>query len=512
MVAVFTICAFAVVLILIGSFITGLVLKEPDICWLLASGKWIVTHGQLPQSDPFSYTGHYLGAPYVIEKWLAEVIFYQAYAWTGIAGLLVLDALIVCVTFIILPMRMAYLCGWRGGRALLIAFLVGWNSLSHICVRPEEFSFLLLAVSFESITRSARRTQGNAKIDWLNIGVIALVSCLWANLHTLFLVTMLLTGLYFGCSILERALPEMKGKPFNFTPMLMFVVSILATLLNPYGFALWTYMPFIFGKFTETNNEMQPIKWATAYSMTFWPFYIMMLWSFRALFKNGLKRPFEQGGLFFRLLVLTGTIGGFKTVRTIPISGLFFAAALTELYKKTQTEGNDAPVDQGLFKAISDRLTELADPMSTKFPAFCIGVMCLSTYLMTYVVTPEIPQGSKAFEVPGAAIEYIAKHPPHGNQLNDPHFGAVLEWRVDNNPPVFIDPRYNLFGNDLLQDYWKMVQCGPGWQALLQKYDIQWVFVQPQYELPKRLAVDSSWKCLFSDKYSVIYSRNRLDK
>ncbi|MFX5358875.1 hypothetical protein ABTD15_19300, partial [Acinetobacter baumannii] len=45
---------FAMFLIFHGCCIAGFVLKEPDICFLLASGRWIVEHGHLPLSDPFS--------------------------------------------------------------------------------------------------------------------------------------------------------------------------------------------------------------------------------------------------------------------------------------------------------------------------------------------------------------------------------------------------------------------------------------------------------------------------
>jgi hypothetical protein len=82
-------------------------------------------------------------------------------------------------------------------------------------------------------------------------------------------------------------------------------------------------------------------------------------------------------------------------------------------------------------------------------------------------------------------------------------------WRMHPNPPVFIDPRYNLYGNDLLQDYWKMVDCKPGWQDLLKRYDIAWTFMPPALNLSKQLAYDPEWVLLYSDEASVVCARKR---
>lgn len=523
-VALWIICCFLFFLFVVGSFVTGLVLKEPDICWILATGRNIVTHGQIPTHDPFSYTAQLLPAKYVLEKWLAEVALYGVWAGTGATGLLVFGAFILCLTFIIVPLRLAYLCGLRGGQALLLAFLACWTSLTHLCVRAEIFSFLLTALAFEVLMRSARRTKGNAAIDWQAVALLALYTALWANLHSVFLLAVLLTGLYCGCAILERALPELKNGPFNWTPVLIFIACIFSTLVNPYGIGLWQYIPFIFGKFTESNNEMQTLNLSNAFSFGFVPFYIMTVWSFKVLFQKGFKRPLEQGDLFFRALVLAGFFGGLKTVRTVPISGLFYVAALCELLRPKPDAELQALLANGaagnspnFFASISAKLTELVNPFDFKFPSICLATTCLGAFYMSFVVTPEIPQSSKAFGVPNKAIEFIVKHPLHGNLLNDPHFGNVMEWSMDPNPPVFIDSRYNIFGYDRLADYWTMARCEAGWQALLDKYNIQWVFLSPKVELPKRLAADSRWKCLYSEvdasgqPVSFIYSRNPLD-
>lgn len=40
----------------LGVVIAGTGLHDPDTCWLLALGRYIVRHHALPDTDPFSFT------------------------------------------------------------------------------------------------------------------------------------------------------------------------------------------------------------------------------------------------------------------------------------------------------------------------------------------------------------------------------------------------------------------------------------------------------------------------
>jgi len=91
--------------------------------------------------------------------------------------------------------------------------------------------------------------------------------------------------------------------------------------------------------------------------------------------------------------------------------------------------------------------------------------------------------------------------------LNDPHFGNVLMWKIDKTPPVFIDSRYNLYGNTLLQDYWTMAENKAGAQQLLDKYSIDWIFLNPKMQLVKALSQDPQWTVLYQDSEAAIVAR-----
>jgi len=513
LVAQIAICAFLLLLLFYGFCIGGLVLKEPDICFLLGGGRWIVEHGQLPATDPFSYTTHYHPVQYVIEKWLTEVIFYLIEKHLGLTALLIFDGIILASAFVIVPYRIAHLCGLRAGAAMKLVSLSLLASMSHLAVRPEIFSFLLTAAWFELMVRISNATSGNTKIRWDLIAILAVMMCLWSNMHTLFLVGVLIPGFYCACAILERFIPRLKDKPFNWTMPIATVVCVLASLVNPYGVGLWTYLPNVFGNFNDTNNEMQPLTLKIAHNPFFIGFYLLVITGLKDLIQSW-RKPIQQGDLFFRGLIPLGIFGGFKTIRSIPMSGLFLFSGRAMMNGNAQSETTTptevttkAAETRAIGTASASKLERLTNPFAPAWSLTCIATVCLGVLLCTAAVKPIVPQDSAAFKPPFEAIEFIEKNRPTGNLLNDPHFGAVMIYKMRDNPPVFIDPRYNLYGNTLLQDYWHMVNCDPEYEKLLEKYKIDWIFLAPNSKLPQTLAKDSNWQLLYSDKKSVIYGR-----
>src|ERR1700704_5127412 len=65
-------------------------LNDPDSYSHIAVGRWIMAHGAVLGSDPFSFSMH--GAPWITFEWLSEVIYAAVYAVCGWAGVVTLAA------------------------------------------------------------------------------------------------------------------------------------------------------------------------------------------------------------------------------------------------------------------------------------------------------------------------------------------------------------------------------------------------------------------------------------
>jgi hypothetical protein len=492
---------FCLLLFFYGAGIAGTVLKEPDVCFLLAAGRWMVQHGQIPQQDPFSYTAQLLPAKYVLEKWLSELVFYGVWSSFGGACFLILDACLATLAFVVIPYRVLHLCGWKGLPALLMVMLVTLTSFAHLAARPEIFSFVFLAIWIEVIVRMQKRTADNTDIEWKSIALLGFLMCLWVNMHTLFVFGVIVPALYAISILVERFFPELRSHPFNFSGPILLVVCCLCTLINPWGFYLWTYLPYVFGKFSATNNELQPLGPKNFLTPAFYPFYVMTLIGLVLFLRSFAKRPLKSGDLFYRVLAPAGVAGGFKVVRSIPQAGWFILTSFAgSIIPDWQTKGK-------LVAGIDAKIEEAMKPLSWQWALICMAISSMGAGLITIAVPPEAPQPSAAFAPPVKAIQFIEHNPPHGNLLNDPHFGDVMMWQLQKSPRVFIDSRYNLFPYEVLNDYWNMVECRDNWAELMKKYDIAWVFLPPRLELPKHLERDPNWQRLYADETSVVYQR-----
>ena len=59
-------------------------LLDGDTYWHLAAGRWIVEHGVVPSTDPFSHSMP--EAPWTAHEWLSELVLHGVHRLGGWAG------------------------------------------------------------------------------------------------------------------------------------------------------------------------------------------------------------------------------------------------------------------------------------------------------------------------------------------------------------------------------------------------------------------------------------------
>lgn len=480
-------------IVLFGACITGLVLKEPDICFLLAGGRWIAEHGQIPLTDPFAYN---ISRDYIVEQWLTELIFYWLWQYSGSIGLLCFDAFILTLTFITMPYRLMRLNRIPAGRALMATTLIAAGAFVHISVRPEIFSVLFVAIYWEIIKHlEIKAEEEPSRLQWWAIISLAVIMALWTNLHILFVGGLMLLMLYCACSLYCHRRDHRR----SWTAPLALICSSLATLVNPYGINLWLSLP---GLMTwPKTNEVKPLSLENFHDPCCYSFFILILWACWDLLRIWKSEPnrrhnLSAGQLFRQLMLPAGMAVGARALRAIPMANIMLATAL----QPDNSRRSEGPVNAALAKFF--------DPLFWQI--LCLGCGMLGAGLMTRIIPPEFPQGSAAFNPPCEAVRFIAKAPPAGNLLNDPHFGNVMMWqmKVDRNfPRLFIDSRYHLFKDAILDDYWTMVLCREGWQEKLNEYKIRWIFVPTKLPIVETLSHDPNWHTIYGDATASVLVR-----
>jgi hypothetical protein len=147
--------------------------SDPDTYWHLASGKWMLDHGQLLRADVFSSTVN--GQPYSVGEWLGEIVLYVAYLAGGWTGLVLLRGLLVGVSAFFLT-RVAL----RGGAPVIVAVPVTCAALilSEIVWtdRPHLFTLALFPLMLDLLllARAGR---------YRRLLAVPPLMLLWTNLH-----------------------------------------------------------------------------------------------------------------------------------------------------------------------------------------------------------------------------------------------------------------------------------------------------------------------------------------
>lgn len=199
-------------------------LNDSDTYWHIRAGEWMLAHGAVLRSDPFSYT--YAGAPWQTQEWLAETL--MAMSWHikmgsgGWAGVHLLFALAAGATAAIVANFV------RRRLELVPALLVTVLGLAcvsgSLLARPHLLALPLLALWVAELV--AAREQDRAPRWWL-----VAVMPLWANLHGSFAF-----GLALAAALAVEAVIAARDRRRAALVWGLFVLAAIASaMLTPQG-------------------------------------------------------------------------------------------------------------------------------------------------------------------------------------------------------------------------------------------------------------------------------------
>ncbi len=269
-----------------GAWVAGAALHDPDTCWLVGLGRWMVEHKAIPEIDPFSWTfaaEEAKGRHFILYQWLSELIFYLSTLSGGLLTLLMLTAVTVVTAFISLPIGYVVKreAPFLAGIAVVFVGLMAGSF--HFLCRPEIFSYLFTAI-FLQVLHYARvaAAMENQKIFRIAF-ILTPLMILWANMHTGFVTGISIIGSCLLGAILGHLLLRENGKPVANRPLIVelslaLLGTVLATLVTPYGLRLWAYIPDLFGSpINKYIVELRPLSWAAMHEVTYWPYLALCI-------------------------------------------------------------------------------------------------------------------------------------------------------------------------------------------------------------------------------------------
>ncbi len=249
--AVFFWGGLTLILLFLGLSITSL--TNNDIWLHMANGRWILEHGQVPLTDPYSFSA--AGHRFHAHEWLAGVIFHLVHLLAGVNGLIFFKTALGG-TALALTMTAAYRQGARPVSLALCTMVTLAVVNSRFLERPEMFSFAFTALYMLILARDHQRhgqpaaARGGLR-DFLQASLLwwlVPVQWLWVQIHGYFITGLALAGTFLLAETLDRLLR--RENPGSRPPLRRLIsgwaalgVMTVLGLINPNGYEIYLF-PF----------------------------------------------------------------------------------------------------------------------------------------------------------------------------------------------------------------------------------------------------------------------------
>jgi hypothetical protein len=483
-----------VALVGIFVFVNTHPIRPHDFWWHITIGREILTTGNIPSVDIYSYTE--AGQPYPSYQmfWLMEIILYGIYHLDGPALVIFIFSLLITAAYGVI----FWLChqtsgSWRiGALGVLFAAALGLNDWN---VRPQGITFLLASLFLLAIYQY----QKQRRWGWLLILPIGMI--IWVNSHGTFIIGLALVGIWFGQEIWETIKSPRKStgtislKGLS-VPAIALLITILACLVNPRGLGIIGYIRTLTGNSAVQNlvTEWAPPTFNTLIGVIF---YIGLLGS-ASVFAVSPKRPnFIQLVTFLIFGIL-----GLRTSRGSVWFGLVMAPALVEHISFIL---NDLPKkDQQTAKAAGSIYLNLIFTVVV----LLMGVISLPWFKGTLPL-PQAKAGLISAETPIQATQVLLELKLPGKIFNAESFGSYLIWAAYPQYQVFVDSRIELFSEKVWLDYLNISNANGNWDKSLNEYGVNTLMLSPteQLGLIEAAKQASGWDQVYQDPAAVIFVR-----
>jgi hypothetical protein len=203
-----------------------------DLAYQVRAGELMLGSLAVLREDPFTFTA--FGDPWLNQQWGAGVLFAAVHGLAGWGGLVVLRAVLVAAS---VALVMAGAGRWLAPRSAALVALAGFVvGIASLGLRAQLFGILLFAAVLAILAWRDRRPR----LVWL----IPLLILAWANLHGSF---------FLGpAAVVVALLDDLLGRRAGVRRLLIvLVLSLAATWVNPFGPAVWGYALGI-----ATNGEI----------------------------------------------------------------------------------------------------------------------------------------------------------------------------------------------------------------------------------------------------------------
>lgn len=469
-------------------FNAGILLSDGDTGYHIRAGEFILEARAVPKTDIFSL---WIPAPgWTAHEWLSEVLMAVAHRHAGLMGVVILFSLTIATAYLLL-FRMLRSDTQDILLSLLLTVSAAITSSIHWLARPHIFSLLLTVIWYSVLNRFQYRGQNQ-------LFILPFLMLLWVNLHggyifgLIMLLVYLLGNLANSCAS-EKSDAEAyicKSKSIA----IIFSGCLLASLCNPAGYHILIF-PFAFASDPFLMNNVVEFLSPNFHEPLMFKYLLLASIALFALSRVALN-SIELG------LVLLTTYMALYSARYIPLYAIITAPIFLRLIDRLKY--NLSPTAMNWLARRFAGFT-LVDRRSVGF--LWLTAVILVTITLAYMSRLHTEFDDKRFPI--KAVEFILTETIPGTMFNNEEFGDYIIYKAWPKYKVFFDGRSDMYGGILGGEYLKVAGTLPGWQDVLQKHQVDWVFFNTGSMLSSALNSNPAWQLIYTDLVASIFVRDK---
>jgi len=438
---------------------------DPDLWGHVRFGVDILETGEITRVDPYSYVSG--DQQWINHEWLAEVIFATAWLTAGSTGLIVVKLIAGLLTVTLLYRHLLSL-NIKLGEAALLLLTMGSSYLVIYSVRPQIFTFPFYTITMLIIYKAEK-----GDYRWLWAAPVLIV--FWTNLHGGFLSGLGILVIWFIAHLVFNPNSWKKVVP----PILL---SIVAPLVNPYGFELITFLLKTATVPRPEISDWQPMKLFSVYGVLYGlTFGISVL---GLVFSPNKRKPVPI--LVFAVTMLLPWVA----LRLLPMFSITAIVLISEYVSSALNKG-------GPSKNLSKGTTIFFGILGI---AGIIALILLSFTKNLWQI--------KVFSgfYPDTAISLIKQSKVSGNLATDFNWGEYIIWHLGPEVKISIDGRRETVYSEREYQQYLDFEYGTGdWDEIIESNWTDMVLIRMNTTSYNLMKLKPGWLLIFDDDNSALF-------
>lgn len=488
-----------------GGVLAPRLLGDASIGWHIRNGEEMLRTHAITRTDSFSVT--MAGQSWYAWEWLYDVVIAGMHHWVGLNGVVFFTSVTIALTFA-LTLRLSV---QRGANlpiaALLLALALG-ASMIHLFARPHVLSWLFSVIWFQILDRSE-------SADGRQLWYLPALMLLWVNVHGGFVLGFALLGLY----LLSAAIRYLRCRDEEAKRILaarlrtlgtVTAVSLLASLLNPYGYKLHVHV-YQYLSSRWLMNHIDEFLSPNFHGVAQQCFVAILLLTIVGLAVARNKPSFSQV-----LILLFATYSGLYASRSLPVSSLLLTLIVAPLWTQALAEAGNNPNLSLRLRGLLSRWLSLTARVGRVELGFRGHVWPMAAVILGTLVCAQSGRIASrqwmdahfdAGHLPVQAVDVMVKRGLREPIFAPDSWGGYLIYRLYPQNKVFVDDRHDLYGEEFLREYLKAIRLTPDWDVFLNEKKVNWALLPVESSLANMLEETSQWNLVYRDGTAVLLER-----